>query len=157
MIIYRRKWEWETCTLPEPMLTQLCGITRSQWVKSGERHKPIVSSNVTGINIDQGCVYLLLTKFRDHFDGLMQERLNSIANNLELPLSCNNPSILCMHPGVHTQPRRHKMIPGIVAPWVWFSAICQHWTLNISINCSCSTSKEDQWDWLTAPLSPVSI
>ena len=28
-----------------------------------------------------------------HFDGLMQERRNSIANALELSLSCSNPSI----------------------------------------------------------------
>ena len=31
-----------------------------------------------------------------HFDGLMQERRNSIANALELRLSCTNPSILFM-------------------------------------------------------------
>ena len=31
--------------------------------------------------------------FLNHFDGLVQERLNSIANALELHLSCTNPSI----------------------------------------------------------------
>ena len=30
---------------------------------------------------------------RDHIDGLVQERLNSIANALELHLSCTNPPI----------------------------------------------------------------
>ena len=32
----------------------------------------------------------------DRFDGLMQERRNSIANALELRLSCTNPSILSL-------------------------------------------------------------
>ena len=32
-------------------------------------------------------------KFEHHFDALVQERRNSIANALELCLSCSNPSI----------------------------------------------------------------
>ena len=32
-----------------------------------------------------------------HIDGLVQERRNSIANALELRLSCTNPSISCRH------------------------------------------------------------
>ena len=32
-------------------------------------------------------------------DGLMQERRNSIANALELSLSCTNPSIFCVKKG----------------------------------------------------------
>ena len=32
---------------------------------------------------------------REHFDGLVQERHNSIANALELRLSCTNPTISC--------------------------------------------------------------
>ena len=32
-----------------------------------------------------------------HIDGLVQERRNSIANALELRLSCTNPSILHMY------------------------------------------------------------
>ena len=38
-----------------------------------------------------GYVYM----YNSHFDGLVQERHNSIANTLELRLSCTNPSILC--------------------------------------------------------------
>ena len=34
-------------------------------------------------------------------DGLVQERRNSIANALELRLSCNNPSIWCHRNGKH--------------------------------------------------------
>ena len=34
----------------------------------------------------------------DYFDGLVQERRNSIANALELRLSCTNPSIYEMQP-----------------------------------------------------------
>ena len=36
---------------------------------------------------------MYIAKFIDHFDGLVQERRNSIANALELRLSCTNPSI----------------------------------------------------------------
>ena len=40
-----------------------------------------------------------------HFDGLVQERHNSIANALELPFSCTYPSN-CNH----AKPRRHPII-----------------------------------------------
>ena len=32
---------------------------------------------------------------KEHIDGLVQDRRNSIANTLELRLSCTNPSIIC--------------------------------------------------------------
>ena len=35
---------------------------------------------------------------QDNFDGLVQERSNSIANALELSLSCTNPSIWAEFP-----------------------------------------------------------
>ena len=40
-------------------------------------------------------IYSKFTKLTisHHYDGLMQERRNSIANALELRLSCTNPSI----------------------------------------------------------------
>ena len=41
-----------------------------------------------------------------HFDGLVQERRNSIANALELRLSCTNPSICVVSLGTV------KYIPG---------------------------------------------
>ena len=39
-----------------------------------------------------------------HVDGLVQERCNSIANALELHLSCTNPS-LCLHAGTTLKPQ----------------------------------------------------
>ena len=38
-------------------------------------------------------IFLNTITIKHYFDGLMQERLNSIANVLELRLSCTNPSI----------------------------------------------------------------
>ena len=38
----------------------------------------------------------LFDEIPHHFDGLVQERRNSIANALELRLSCTNPLILCL-------------------------------------------------------------
>ena len=37
-------------------------------------------------------IYCAIVKMIKHFDGLVQERHNSIANALELCLSCSNPS-----------------------------------------------------------------
>ena len=36
----------------------------------------------------------------DYINGLVQERCNSIANTLELRLSCTNPSIYVLHQGI---------------------------------------------------------
>ena len=38
-------------------------------------------------------LYVVLLVEIEHLDGLIQERRNSIANALELRLSCTNPSI----------------------------------------------------------------
>ena len=47
-------------------------------------------------------VFIALT----HFDGLVQERRNSIAYALELRLSCTNPSICSLSYGPLSTPRR---------------------------------------------------
>ena len=39
------------------------------------------------------CICICIYVMNDKIDGLMQERRNSIANALELRLSCTNPSI----------------------------------------------------------------
>ena len=56
------------------------GATRPQWVKP--RETPHTSPS-------QNCPIMAL----HYIDGLMQERCNSIANALELHLSCTNPLI----------------------------------------------------------------
>ena len=45
----------------------------------------------------------------DKINGLVQERRNSIANALELPLSCTNPSRWCI-PHSHLQPPARPII-----------------------------------------------
>ena len=45
-------------------------------------------------NLSVVIIILLRNGFRYHIDVLVQERRNSIANTLELRLSCTNPSIL---------------------------------------------------------------
>ena len=51
----------------------------------GKRHYKMV-------RVDFSSDASLLIRY-DHFDGLVQERRNSIANTLELHLSCTNPSM----------------------------------------------------------------
>ena len=63
-----------------------------------------------------------LTHWELHIDGLMEERRNSIANALELRLSCTNPSIWCKEwPTYHVSA---SMMPGIslvrVMDWCLF-------------------------------------
>ena len=52
--------------------------------------------------------------FRDHFDGLVQERHKSITNALELRLSCSKPSILCIHP---VNKRQHCNVTPSLIGW----------------------------------------
>ena len=54
-------------------------------VSSHLKHRYAVEYYVTYVHMGMGTV--------SHIDGLLQERLNSIANALELHLSCTNPSI----------------------------------------------------------------
>ena len=48
-----------------------------------------------------------------HLDGLVQERRNSIANALELRLSCTNPPIPLSGPDHYKVVTRASQIPGI--------------------------------------------
>ena len=54
-----------------------------------------VKENSTGITLPADGLAMHRDRVQtwDHFDGLVQERRNSIANALELRLSCTNPSI----------------------------------------------------------------
>ena len=69
-----------------------------QWVNTHDRylwftmrcHQKSISLHVKGIWIISSTGFLC-----SHFDGLVQERRNSIANTLELRLSCTNPLICC--------------------------------------------------------------
>ena len=51
-----------------------------------------------------------------HSDGSVQERCNSIANALELHLSCTDPSILCFTPGEcwHCEVDACHRVPGLL-------------------------------------------
>ena len=62
---------------------------------SGCRVAHTSQMNVTGLFFDQYTLMSLnvLASIYSHFDRLVQERCNSIANALELRLSCINPSI----------------------------------------------------------------
>ena len=69
-----------------------------QWVNTHDRylwftmrcHQKSISLHAKGIWIISSTGFLC-----SHFDGLVQERCNSIANTLELRLSCTNPLICC--------------------------------------------------------------
>ena len=50
--------------------------------------------------------------FMDHFDGLVQERRNSIDNALRLRLSCSNPSVLCMR--LANERRRYYVTSSLI-------------------------------------------
>ena len=108
-------WCWPRSMLP-------CGVTRPQWAKFpcspipgivlgclslGELHSldqyevtlHSVALSCTQLHSAAGHMVFVQGESRspivacwDHIDGLMQERCNSIANALELHLSCTNPS-----------------------------------------------------------------
>ena len=73
----------------------------------------------------------------DHFDGLVQERHNSIANALELRLSCTNPSICvcplqltCCRCLKWTQPSPSLLLPYSQSFWRW-SVSCVHSSMGL--------------------------
>ena len=61
-----------------------------------------------------------------HFDGLEQERRNSIANILELCLSCTNRSILC---------NKQHLCCNAILPWSVYWFICLVMSLCALIFC----------------------
>ena len=87
--------------LSEPMMvrlpTHIC-ITRPQWVNTPCQNTHFLSTWITVnlylcLMVSIGLIFLTIPK-PTHTNGFMQERHNSIANALELYLSCTNPSIL---------------------------------------------------------------
>ena len=64
-------------------------------------------------------------------DGLVQERSNSIANTMELNLSCTNPLLYCLTPfrmhngglpqGAYLSPTVMSIVPDMAnrGPWMW--------------------------------------
>ena len=54
---------------------------------------------------------------QEYFDGLVQERRNSIANALELRLSCTNPLILCCDKLLS------KVLMRVIFNWKWHDAV----------------------------------
>ena len=54
-------------------------------LKSGFKKQKIISHIIITM------IWITIHKIMSHIDGLVQERCNSIANALELRLSCTNP------------------------------------------------------------------
>ena len=70
-----------------------------------------------------------------HVDGLVQERRNSIANALELPLSCTN---------LKMYSRRTRSISLMLIPWPLSSpALQQQWYWPCSMNGSICTRNDE--------------
>ena len=64
--------------------------------------------------------FFLFQKDWQHFDGSVQERRNSIANALELHLSCTNPSIYEPLPPICTCRLGNEWVPDTEGAYFWY-------------------------------------
>ena len=65
------------------------GLNVLNWLAPLAAHYIKLSSNISNLISSLN----IIKKYLTYLDGLVQERRNSIANALELCLSCTNPSI----------------------------------------------------------------